>query len=635
MSFAAAAGLWLGLLAIPVVGLYILKIKRPRQVVPYLRLWEQLAAERQFTTLFQRLQRWLSLALQLLILAALVLAYSGATLSESHTKEESVVLVLDTSASMQARHGGRTRLELALERARELVEGRSAEDEFAVLAAGARPEVLQGFARSTLRLREALAAVRPSPASGDLRAAHRIASDLLQGRRHPRILLLGDAAAGVAPELAAADDRVRWLPVGSDAPNLGILRLQARRNHAVGTDYVLAVVRNFGDQPATANLLLQVGNNLVKVRPLELAPQAEWSETFELTLPEGGFLRAELEHPALPDGKPGSDALALDDVAHAALAPLKRYRILVVTGVEHGEVPFRAAFTALESMVEPTASRIASAAEWDGLAAQAASDFDLVLFVRWAPPELPPAGRFLCIDALPGGLPARALPPVPGAVVRDADREHPLNRFLELRDLQLPSARPLDLDGGEPFLAIGAGPVGVLFDGRARRVVYYGIDVLADLFFLQVAFPILVRNVLGWLHERETEAFEATYRPGDVIRPRFPLPGDAVEVGWRHDGADAPGLLRVPLHAGRFAFADTLQRGRYWVRAGDADHRTTVNLFDPGESDLALPDDLPAPDPDVERGGFLFGRDLWPLLLLGAALLWILEWGLYHRRFTE
>lgn len=635
MSFAAAAGLWLGLLALPVLALYILKIKRPRQVVPYLRLWEQLTAERQFTSLFQRLQRWLSLALQLLILLALVFAFAGATLSESHTKEESVVLVVDTSASMQADAAGQRRIDLALERARAIVEGRSAEDEFAVLAAGARPDVLQGFTRSTLRLRESLAAIQPVTASGDLRAAHRLASDLLQGREHPRILLLADAANGVAAELAAGDERVRWLPVGTHAQNLGITRLQARRNHALGTDYVLAEVRNFGKQPATANLLLEVGPNLIKVRPLELAPGQLWSETFELTLPEGGFLRAQLEHPANADGTPGRDALALDDSGHAALPPQKLFRILVVPGAEHAEVPFRAAFTALQQMVEPTRSRIATPQEWEGLAATAADEFDLVVFVRWAPAELPARGRYLCIHELPPGLPATARPVEVGAIVRDASSEHPLNRFLELRELRLPAARPLDLTGGESFLSIAGGPIGVVFRTPERQVVYYGIDLLGDLFFLQVAFPILVRNVLGWLHEADTELLEPTYRPGEVIRPRFPVDGDVVEVGWRHEGADAPGLRRMPLHGGKFAFADTWSPGRYWVRAKTADHRTTVNLFDAGESDLGMPEELPETDPDLERGGFLFGRDLWPLLLLFAAGLWILEWGFYHRRFTE
>ena len=183
MSFAASAGLLLSLVAIPVVVLYILKIKRHRRTVPYLKLWADLVGDRQFSTLFQKLQRLFSLLLQLLILMCLVFAFASLTLSDSYLKEESVVLVIDTSASMNGLEkidGARTRFEAAVERARQIVEGRSAEDEFAVIAAGVQPEVLQGFTRSTLRLREALEALAPTKASGDLEAAVRLGEDLLR-----------------------------------------------------------------------------------------------------------------------------------------------------------------------------------------------------------------------------------------------------------------------------------------------------------------------------------------------------------------------------------------------------------------------------------------------------------------------
>ncbi len=79
MSFAAASGLWLALIAIPVIVLYVLKIKRHRRIVPYLELWQRLVDDRQFTTLFRKLQRLLSLLLQLLIAICLVCALASLT----------------------------------------------------------------------------------------------------------------------------------------------------------------------------------------------------------------------------------------------------------------------------------------------------------------------------------------------------------------------------------------------------------------------------------------------------------------------------------------------------------------------------------------------------------------------------
>jgi len=643
LNFAAATGLWLGLIALPIIALYILKIRRHRRTVPYLELWQKLVSDRQFSTLFRKLQRILSLILQLLIALCLVLALASLTLSDSFLEEESVALIIDTSASMTGRESEdseRTRLEAAVERARELVEGRSAEDEFAVIAAGAEPEVLQGFSRSTLRLREALDAVAPTKAAGSLESAHRLARDLLQDKEHPRIVLLCDGAAGEAERLAGEDEDVRWLRVGETVENLAILRFQARKNHAVGTDYLLLVVTNLGEREARAQVEISLQGKLRKVVPIELGPGGEYSDVIPVTLPEGGFATARIVHPAVGKGalaKPGRDGLALDDLAWAAIPSAKLYSVLLVTRNEAEAVPFTAALGELgrlEDLVNPESSYAVTEEQWNAMDAERRAAFDLVVFAAVSPEELPSSGNFFCIHALPGGLPATVRPVEEWPRIRDLDREHPLNRFLEPKGMAPARALPLDLTGGEVFMQTAGGPVGVVFKTANRKVVYLGLDMLSDLFFLQFAFPIMVRNALGWMHEQESALLEATYRPGDVIRPKFAIPEPEVLVRFRR-GEDPEERAELPVRDGRFFFRDTEDPGRFWVFTSQAVYRTAVNLFERGESDLRVPETENATGIDVERSGFLFGRDLWPLLLLLALVLWMAEWGLFHRRLTE
>ena len=639
MNFAALSGLWLGLLTLPVVALYILKIKRHRRDVPYLKLWADLVADQRFTTLFQRLQRWLSLLLQLLILTCLVGAFAILTLSDSFLREDSVVVVVDCGASMQGREKAtaesRTRFAAALEAARALVEGRSAEDEIAVIAAGSQPEVLQGFSKSTLRLREACDALQPTRAGSDLVAAHRLARDLLAEKKHKRIVLLSDAKGGVAEQLAKDDQDLRWQRVGDSVDNVGIVRFEARKNHAVGTDYLLIVVKNFAAQARSARVEIGVEGSTRKVLPLQLAPGAEHKETLELILPEGGFAKAEVVHDKLADGKDGFDGLALDDVAYAAVPASRLYRVLLVAPDEAAEAPFRAALGAMGTLVDRAGSKAMSLTAWQAKADELVASYDLVLFVNVKPEALPARGAYLCINALPGGLPAKELGVETKPELKDGDGDHPLARFLEPKSLKPAAAKPLDLSAGSVFLATGNGPVGVVFQAAGRKVVYLGLDVLGDLFFLQVAFPILLRNVFAWVHEQDTELLEASYKPGAVIKNRFAVTDASVEVGWRHEWTRAEGKRTIAVANGGLAFADTHEPGRYWVRTADRDFRTTVNLFDAAESDLRMPAATAATALDVERAGFLFGRDLWPLLLLIAAGLWLLEWGLFHRRFTQ
>ena len=137
MSFAALAGLWLGLITIPIGILYILKIKRRRVSVPYLRLWEELLVEARARSLFQRLKRLYSLLLQLFILISLIFALGQPAFELSSVKKESIVVLLDISASMNTLEGEKadeTRFERMMEKAKELVEGRSYEDEMLIAA---------------------------------------------------------------------------------------------------------------------------------------------------------------------------------------------------------------------------------------------------------------------------------------------------------------------------------------------------------------------------------------------------------------------------------------------------------------------------------------------------------------------
>ena len=115
----APAFLWAALLALPLIALYLIRVQRRAQTVAYLRLWEELLVESRARSLFERLKRWFSLLLQLLILVLLVAALCEPSREARELEARQTLVVLDASASMQVREAsGKTRFELALEQAR-------------------------------------------------------------------------------------------------------------------------------------------------------------------------------------------------------------------------------------------------------------------------------------------------------------------------------------------------------------------------------------------------------------------------------------------------------------------------------------------------------------------------------------
>ena len=102
MSFLSPLAL-LGLLFVPVVlAMYLLKLRRDRQVVPSTLLWQRLLTDVEANAPWQHLRRSLLLLLQLLLVALLAILAARPFLERPAGLAGDVVVVIDTSASMGA-----------------------------------------------------------------------------------------------------------------------------------------------------------------------------------------------------------------------------------------------------------------------------------------------------------------------------------------------------------------------------------------------------------------------------------------------------------------------------------------------------------------------------------------------------
>src|SRR5260370_28622769 len=101
LAFAQLAGIFAAI-GCAVVVLYLLKLRRRVVAVPFSPLWERILRDKEATTLFSKLKRLMSLLLQLVLLAMLVLALGDPRAAASMLKGRTVVVLLDASAPLQA-----------------------------------------------------------------------------------------------------------------------------------------------------------------------------------------------------------------------------------------------------------------------------------------------------------------------------------------------------------------------------------------------------------------------------------------------------------------------------------------------------------------------------------------------------
>jgi hypothetical protein len=310
MSWFGISGLSLPLLvALVVMLLYLLRPPPPTIVVPSVLLWRPIAARRRSHTLLRRL---LSALLSLLVALGLAFALAGPPRPEPRGGTQ--ILVVDDSATMATEvTPGVTRLDRALERARELV----SDWQGPTLLADTTGDSAPRWAHSSAEAEAWLRGLRTSSARSRLPAL----DGVIPGSTAPaRRLLISDGVALTSPE--------GWqvVSVYQPATNVGFLAFDAASpSPAAANDSIEAFLQVFNASTlgVTSRLVVERDEGqILYERPLELAPRETWSGVLALPATAGGeVVRARIET--------AGDALSNDDLA--SIVPHVQRQILVGT----------------------------------------------------------------------------------------------------------------------------------------------------------------------------------------------------------------------------------------------------------------------------------------------------------------
>src|SRR4030095_8252015 len=173
MQFLTPLWFWLTALAIPIILLYMLKLRRKQVQVSSTWLWVQLLRDQQANAPWQKLKRNLLLILQLLILAALVIALARPALRVPTVATGSASVPLDASASTNATGGtaSQSRFEAARKSVTDLISGLSSASSMTLILVGDTPQTLISSESDKSLLKNALNNAQVTQASADWQGA--------------------------------------------------------------------------------------------------------------------------------------------------------------------------------------------------------------------------------------------------------------------------------------------------------------------------------------------------------------------------------------------------------------------------------------------------------------------------------
>lgn len=622
--------------------LYILKLRRRRVEVPFSPLWARVVEERQSSSLFQALKRIFSLLVQLLMIAAIIIALGDPRLGglsacnyepPKPPPTRHTLLLLDASASMNALEAGQTRADRAREKAHAIIEGLgdNPNHRAMVVQVDARVRPLSLWTADRAALHAAVDSYEALDTPTEVEQALIHAEAAIRGREGAETVFVTDHAFE-----AIGEERVDKLglsveTIGLEGVNVGLQAFNVRPYLDDSLSYaIFYAVDNPTDRELKARLHLYANEEgravedfvddtrLVATHPLTLPPNGVVSDVINDVKFEGSRLAARVE---IAPEEPVRDVFAGDDVGFAVVP---ERRVLKVQLVTEGNLYLHATLFVRENV-----------------------DFDLVAPADYVSPEgydvtvidgadvdLSHPGRYMIIDpkAREGG-PFEIEGTLKEPEVKRLEKKHPIARHLRLVDLAIQEASDVAKVRGDKVVASTGGGDPLIFtrvDAATDRVfAVIAWDIKKSLLPLNYAFPLLVVNTLNWFYQ-EDDALLKPNRAGVEVSVAFPLEGQEIQVAGP-----------APVHARRLSnrahfSADRI--GIYELSTPKSEQAlpVAINLMSRLESQVSPKGEYPAwqapPAVEIETDPWL--DNLWRVFLLAALLVFTLEWITWHRRIT-
>jgi len=609
MNFAHPLAWLLLILLIPVALLYWLRVRIPSQTVGTGLFWQKALAEEKFRGRWQRWRIKVSVTLQMLLVVLLALAAAGPQIPAS----KRTVLIIDNSATMRATDVQPTRMDAAKEVARRLIESLRSCDEMAVVTVSPVPSEVQPLTSDQTLLMAAVNSVQAmaEPAAIDwaVNLAHEIGEP---DKVSPRIVLITDACSNEATKLVRQSN-LEVLRVGAKSGNQAITRFTARRSKAEPAKCeVLVEVHNQGDQLAKGsvtiaplpghfpegegNQKLPSTSGKVVEKPPSLSERGVasegqsfsivkngcWQQVFTLDLPVAARLTAKIE--------PG-DAYIFDDTAVLYLPAAPPAHCVKLVAEERSCLKEILAANRRVELISDVEREKGQAGKPDVRKA--------IYIIDGKTAHTLPAGPALVFT--PEACDLWQL----GATVADplvtrVDGSSPIMAGVQLFDAYLPEARQLQIAESvravaRPILWAGKMPLGYAIDRPQGRVVVIAGDLATSNLSLQAAFPQLIAQSLDWLDGQEPWTDEVA--------------GSSVPQAFQPD------------------LSPLLARNR------GVESTVRLESLTYGGTDLRVPSDIGS-----EASALVVQKPwppLWIVPAMLAAVLLILEWCLYQRRWTS
>ncbi|GAB4446019.1 MAG: BatA and WFA domain-containing protein [Chloroflexi bacterium OHK40] len=613
----------LALLAAAVVGplivaMYLLKLRREERPISSTFLWQRMVRDVEANAPWQKLRRSLLLLLQLLLMLLLVFALARPFFATQGISGRNLIIIIDHSASMGAIDEPPTRLEAAKQQAYRLIDQLPDGGRATIIAAGGQMAVPAAATSDRRELRRAVEQITLSNAGGsDLAQPLTLAAALAAREEDSEVAIISDGNVTLPDDLRVPAT-VSYFPIGRSTENAAVSAIALQAGPASQTLFVQAT--NYGQQVTERRLDIYLDGSVFNAYNLTLEPGREQSIVAEIPA-QVQVVEARLA---------GEDPLPADDRAIAVSTLGDALNVRLVSNGNRFLATGLALLPGLRVTTVPTSTTVFT---------ETVAQVPVTILDGVVPPTLPP-GNLLFIGPVRSTEFFSVTGEIEFPVVRPVGGDDPILRNVSLSEVSvLKAARIVPGSWGRVVVDSDGTPLLVVGEREGRRVAVLAFDLHNSDLPLQVAFPLLLSNLMGYLAPG-SGAEASQLLPGQPLALQVDETIGEVRV-TRPDGVTVSSRNgAVQIQGGQAIYADTEQLGVYTVEefAGGelvARHRYAVNLFAPGESRIAAQRDLSIPQVSGAQSTVSRERDgrqeFWRWVALAALIVLIVEWLVYQR----
>ncbi len=321
MGFESLAKLLFLLLAIPLVILYFLKLKRPRMKIPSLYLWHQVINDNRVNSPFQRFKKHILLLLQLLLLFFLVFAAARPYFTGTSGKENLLPIIIDNSASMAAidQTSRISRLEMAKDKIRELVRNKMEDQKIAIISFSKTATRKCDFTDNSRIILDVLEQIQPEDVPGNIEDALRMVHAMSREHSFDEVILFSDGNFNEKTSFNLPF-KISYRKIGDQTPNVGIVGLNAKICGENSWVVFAEIARN--DPKLAASVEFRLDGKLVATEALPMSG----SDSEKISFETSGDRPSQIDVKIIPQGY---DSLLSDNSASLRLPMIRPLYVYV------------------------------------------------------------------------------------------------------------------------------------------------------------------------------------------------------------------------------------------------------------------------------------------------------------------